>query len=69
MLITPVFCGAFYFNTLRTTEIGFLNLCVVNKICPNQIRLSLFKIYMGGVWGVCVCVYISPEKMEVKEVW
>lgn len=57
VLITLVFCGAFYFNSLRTAEIGFLNLCMVNKICPNQISLSLrFKIH---TWGVCVYVCLQ----------
>lgn len=57
VLITPVFCGAFYFSTLRNAEIGFLNLCVINKICPNQITLSLFKIHMG--YCVCMCISLS----------
>lgn len=57
VLITPVFCGAFYFSTLRNAEIGFLNCCVINKICPNQITLSLFKIHMG--YSVCMCISIS----------
>lgn len=54
-LITLVFCGAFYFNSLRTAEIGFVNLCMVNKICPNQIRLSQFKVHTWGVY-VYICL-------------
>lgn len=45
------------------SEIVLLNLCIVNKICPNQISLSLFKIYMWEIYRykkyICVCV--SPK--------
>lgn len=63
MLITPVFCGTFYFNT----EIIFLNLFIVNKMCPNQVSLSLFKIYIGEIYKnkyMCECMFQS-----IKEVW
>lgn len=61
VLITPVFCGIF-----QHSEIIFLNLCIVNKMCPNQISLSLFKIY---IWKTYANMYMCICLQSIKEVW
>lgn len=48
------------------SEIVFLNLCIVNKICPNQVSLSLFKIYM---WEIYKNIYMCVCLQSIKEVW